>query len=173
MKNIFYTVALLLGGSASMNAVPLIVNNLSSGAYAYDAGFYLGVRLPTQSCSQDVAIYYRVGSGNSMSFVGNTPWINPWIPGNDSCVQGYLGFSCTAPAIDVVWSGMRFWIEPLSPTFPSANLISGIDMKLHCHPDHPYLSYTNLGYEIVNPTGNGQTKLSFLDLGQFQQYVFQ
>ncbi|MDN3705577.1 hypothetical protein QW060_00295 [Myroides ceti] len=174
MKKILYTAAFLIGGLANMNAVPLIVNNLSNGStYAYDAHFYLGVRLPSQTCSQDTAIYYVVTAGSSQSFVGNTPWINPWIPGNDSCIQGFLGVNCAAPAIDVVWSGMRFYLEPYSATFPMNNSISGIDKSLHCHPDHPNLTYTALGYEISNPLGTGQTKLSFLDLGVMQQYVFQ
>lgn len=178
MKNILLLLTAMLFTCTSVFAVPVMIQNLSTGnsviSGGYDVEIYLGVRPPTPSCNYDQIISLGLTPGQTVIFDGQTAMAG-------TCLQDFFwGISCSDPTFDQYFPGMRFLIKqgtfPGAQPVPSTEHIAGVTTELQCHSNHEWLeSFPDpiLGpnWIIQNPSAI-TTQLTFIDLGFMHQYIF-
>jgi len=183
MKNILLLLTAMLFTCTSVFAVPVMIQNLSTGnsviSGGYDVEIYLGVRPPTPSCNYDQIISLGLTPGQTVIFDGQTAMAG-------TCLQDFFwGISCSDPTFDQYFPGMRFLIKqgtfPGAQPVPSTEYIAGFTRELHCQADHSYLEVLAPNqWTIMNPNivgtppdySTNKTQLRFIDLGFMHQYIF-
>lgn len=183
MKNILLLLTVMLFTCTSAFAVPVMIQNLSTGnsviSGGYDAHIYLGVRNPDLNCINDQAFYFVLSPNQLVTYDGQSAMAG-------TCLQDFFwGISCSDPTFDQYFPGMRFWIQ--QGTFsgaqpiPEDHSISGITNELSCHMEHHYLQWlapnqwTIMNQNIVGTPpdySTDKTQLRFIDLGFMHQYIF-
>ncbi len=175
MKKILLLLTAMLFTCTSAFAVPVMIQNLSTGnsviSGGYDAHIYLGVRAPSQNCLDDRVFNFVLPPNQTVIYDGQTAMAG-------TCLQDFFwGISCSDPTFDQYFPGMRFWIQqgtfPGAQPVPSGEYIAGVTTELHCHPDHSDLQPINGGPNwVIQNTSAITTQLSFVDLGFMHQYIF-
>src|SRR5690554_6302219 len=159
MRNLFYTLLLLLSTSMSF-AVPIVVSNQSPTVTIpqteYDVETYLGLLKDGGTCVDTEAFYYYTPAGLTFAILdGSTLY-------NGVCISEYLG-SPTCEPFPLDQNGQRFGIpfeygslpEPFEPLFAAT------EHTIDCHP--------NMGADIITPTSYEKTtadlKITYMRFG--------
>lgn len=158
MRNLFYTLLLLLSTSMSF-AVPIVVSNQSPASptpIIYDVETYLGLLKDGGTCVDTEAFYYYIPAGLTFAILdGSTLY-------NGVCISEYLG-SPTCDPFPLDHNGQRFGIHFVSGslTEPFEPLFATTEHTIDCHP--------NMGADIITPTSYEKTtadlKITYMRFG--------
>lgn len=159
MRNLFYTLLLLLSTSMSF-AVPIVVSNQSPTVTIpqteYDVETYLGLLKDGGTCVDTEAFYYYIPAGLTFAILdGSTLY-------NGVCISEYLG-SPTCDPFPLDHNGQRFGIHFVSGslTEPFEPLFATTEHTIDCHP--------NMGADIITPTSYEKTtadlKITYMRFG--------